>query len=157
AIMATTSLTKQGSGTLTLNGANSYTGSTLIQTGVVALASGATLASTNISISPNATLDATASGGLTLAAGQSFGGSGTVASKCTDGSATTISRGLSAGTLTINGTLALAGGGRLNLEVTNNTAIGGGTNDLILVHGNVSLAASTTVNLSFLAGVPSAG
>ena len=107
AITATTSLTKQGIGKLTLNGANTYVGSTLIQTGTVALASGATLASTNLNISVGATLDVGAfSGALAMNSGQYLIGKGAV-----NGSVDTASGGLiyPGGNLAA-GTRVIAGG-----------------------------------------------
>src|ERR1039458_1817835 len=160
AITATTSLTKQGTGILTLNGANSYTGSTLIQTGTVALASSATLASTNLNISAGTTLDAGALGGpLAMNYGQYLVGNGTV-----NGSVDTASGGLIypggnfvAGTLTVTTNLTLSSGGTLSFDLAHNTAIGGGTNDLIVVGGNLNVAGSTTLALNFLNGSPVTG
>ena len=160
AITATTSLTKQGTGILTLNGANSYSGSTLVQTGIVALASGTTLASTNLNISAGATLDASALGAaLALNASQILGGSGTV-----NGSVDTASGGLIypggktvAGTLSINTNLTLSAGGTLNFDLAHNTTIGGGTNDLLVVGGNLNVAGATTLSLNFLNGSPATG
>jgi len=160
AITATTSLTKQGTGILTLNGANSYAVSTLIQTGTVFLASGTTLASTNLNISAGAMLDAGALGGpLALNSGQCLAGNGTV-----NGSVDTASGGLifpggnfTAGTLTVTTNLALSSGGTLSFDLAHNTAIGGGTNDLIVVGGNLNVAGSTTLALNFLNGSPATG
>ncbi len=160
AITATTSLTKQGIGKLTLNGANTYVGSTLIQTGTVALASGATLASTNLNISVGATLDVGAfSGALAMNSGQYLIGKGAV-----NGSVDTASGGLiypggnlAAGTLTVTTNLTLSGGGTLKFDIAHNTAIGGGTNDLIVVGGNLNVAGSTTLGLNFLNGSPVTG
>ncbi len=160
AITATTSLTKQGPGILTLNGANSYTGSTLIQTGIVALANSTTLASTNLNISAGAALDASALGGpLAMNYGQYLMGKGTV-----KGSVDTASGGLifpggnfAAGTVTVTTNLTLSSGGTLSFDLAHNTAIGGGTNDLIVVGGNLNVAGSTTLALSFLNGSPATG
>jgi len=160
AITATTSLTKQGTGILTLNGANSYIGSTLIQTGTVFLASGTTLASTNLLVSAGATLDASALGGpLALNSGQYLAGNGTV-----NGSVDTASGGLiypggnfAAGTLTVTTNLTLSSGGTLSFDLAHNTAIGAGTNDLIVVGGNLNVAGSTTLALNFLNGSPATG
>jgi len=160
AITATTALTKQGTGILTLSGANSYIGSTLIQTGTVALASGTTLASTNFNISVGATLDAGVLGGaLAMNSGQFLMGKGTV-----NGSVDTASGGvilpggnLAAGTLTVTTNLTLSSGGTLKFDLAHNTAIGGGTNDLIVVGGNLNVAGSTTLNLNFLNGSPVTG
>ncbi len=160
AITATTALTKQGTGKLTLNGANTFVGSTLIQTGTVALASGTTLASTNLNLSAGATLDAGALGSaLAMNSSQLLMGKGTV-----NGSVDTASGGvilpggnLAAGTLTVTTNLTLSSGGTLKFDLAHNTAIGGGTNDLIVVGGNLNVAGSTTLGLNFLNGSPVTG
>jgi len=160
AITATTALTKQGTGKLTLNGANTFVGSTLIQTGTVALASGTTLASTNLNLSAGATLDAGALGSaLAMNSGQLLMGKGTV-----NGSVDTASGGvilpggnLAAGTLTVTTNLTLSSGGTLKFDLAHNTAIGGGTNDLIVVGGNLNVGGSTTLGLNFLNGSPVTG
>ena len=162
AITATTSLTKQGTGILTLNGANSlHRQHPLYQTGRVALASGTTLASTNLNISAGATLDAGALGGaLALNSGQYLVGKGTV-----NGSVDTASGGLiypggnlAAGTLTVTTNLTTcSSGGTLSFDLAHNTAIGGGTNDLIVVGGNLNVAGSTTLGLISLNGSPVTG
>jgi autotransporter-associated beta strand protein len=153
-------ITKNGAGTLLLNGANSYPGSTLIQTGTVALASGTMLASTNLSISAGATLDVGALGGpLAMNYGQYLTGNGKV-----NGSVDTAYGGLiypggnfAAGTLTVTTNLILSAGGTLSFDLAHNTAIGGGTNDLIVVGGNLNVAGYTPLALNFLNGSPATG
>lgn len=73
------SLTKVGSGTMTLTAAQGYTGSTTVSTGTLVLGVGATLASTNIQVDSGATLDASALvGGLSIASASRIGGDGTI-------------------------------------------------------------------------------
>jgi autotransporter-associated beta strand protein len=73
------SLTKVGSGNMTFTAAQGYTGTTTVSSGTLLLASGATLASTNIQVSNAATLDVSAlAGGLTIASGNRIGGDGSV-------------------------------------------------------------------------------
>ena len=86
------SLTKAGLGSLTLSGSNSYTGSTLVSTGTLKLASGASLAnSTAITVASGAFFDASAAP-LTVGPGQAM-----------------VNNGAYTGNLTVNGTLGGSG------------------------------------------------
>ncbi|HYG24105.1 MAG TPA: autotransporter-associated beta strand repeat-containing protein [Verrucomicrobiae bacterium] len=150
---------KLGAGTLTLNSAVSYTGSTIVSNGVLSLgAAGSIGSSTNIVVGAGATFNVSAvAGGLTLGFGQQLGGSGTVVGSVADGFGSIIAPGTGAGTLTVNGGLALNGGGTLNFELSDTTVAGGGVNDLIAVTGNLNIAGSTTLNVNLLAGAPGLG
>jgi autotransporter-associated beta strand protein len=79
-ILGTGSLTKQGAGTLILEGLSTYTGDTLVNAGALVLSNSATLASSNIIIGGSATLDVS---GLfspfVLVSGQSLGNSSSTA------------------------------------------------------------------------------
>ena len=75
-VMSNGGLTKEGSGTLTLNAANTFTGNTLINAGTLVLGASASLSSASVQIASGAILDATA-GGFSIASGKSFGGDGT--------------------------------------------------------------------------------
>ncbi len=150
-------LTKLGGGTLALNGANSYTGTTVVSNGTLALAASTTLASTNLSPRGAGVLDVSAVSGFTLAANQTLSGSGTVLGSVADSSGANIAPGTSAGTLTVNGGLSLNGGGSLNFEIGTNTTTGSGSNDLLVVTGQLNIAAATTLNLSFLNSTPPIG
>ena len=106
-------LTKAGAGILTLNGANSYTGSTLVSTGTLKLASGATLAnSTAIDVASGATFDASAAP-LTVGAGKAL-----------------VNNGTFTGNLTINGTLS--GYGRVSGTVSGSGLVSPGNSPGIL-------------------------
>ena len=111
-------LSKTGSGTATLLGANTYTGTTTISAGTLALGSTGSLASTNIIVgdtgSSGTVFDVSAiSGGYTLASGATLGGKGTLTG------ATTISAGA---------TLAPGNAGSpAALTVSNDLAFGGST------------------------------
>jgi autotransporter-associated beta strand protein len=136
-------LTKNGAGTLTLSGVNTYTGTTTVNTGTLILNGGGSIASTpNISIGGGATLSAVS--GLTLGAAQTLTGNGTVL-----------------GNLTVNGTLA-PGGGIGVLTCNNNVSLQPssatfmelnpvlGTNDQLLVGG--ALAYGGTLHLANISG-----
>ena len=75
----TVSLTKIGSGTVTLAGANTYAGNTTISAGTLALGSGGSLGSAiSVSIEAGATLDVSALGGnYSLGSGATLTASGT--------------------------------------------------------------------------------
>jgi len=152
-------LVKAGSGTLTLGGTSSYSGATRITGGTLRLAAGASIgATTNIIVGAGAVLDVTSLSGatLTLNSGQTLSGSGTVQGSIADSWGAAIAPGTSAGTLTINGNLTLGGGGNLNFELANVTTPGSGVNDLLVVTGTLTVSGSTTLNLSYLQGVPAA-
>lgn len=73
-------LTKNGAGTLTLNGANTYTGSTVINNGTLAMGNAGSIASSeDVVVMAGATLDVSAiSGGFILGAAQTLAGNGAV-------------------------------------------------------------------------------
>lgn len=73
-------LYKAGTDRLTLSGVNSYTGSTIISKGTLALgATGSIAKSTNINLAANTILDVSAvPGGFHVATGQTVGGKGTI-------------------------------------------------------------------------------
>jgi len=134
------SLTKDGSGTLTLTkNSLTYTGDTTILAGTLALGTGAAAPNTaRFVLSPGAFLDVTGMGGLSLASGQELKGSGTVLGSVIAGNGSQITPGNSVGTLTV-GNLTLTNGVLLNFELgpTNNS-------DLVIVTGALSFAGMQT-------------
>ena len=91
------SLTKQGSGTVTLSGANTYTGATDIQAGVVDLTG--SLASANVTVESGTTLNSTNGG---LATGSTLNNIGTLNLGSVNNTIATLNN-----TGTINGTATL--------------------------------------------------
>jgi fibronectin-binding autotransporter adhesin len=141
-------LSLTNTGTLRHEGAaTNFTGTLSVGGGTVVLAAGGSLAGSNtISISSGATLDVTAAG-MSLASGQTLAGNGTVLGTVT-AAAGTISPGGSPATANLPiGALTLNGGAKLAYD------FGGGTNDVIVVSGNLSASGVTTVKLL---NVPSA-
>jgi fibronectin-binding autotransporter adhesin len=112
------SLTKTGTASLTLNAANTYTGSTSVNQGRLVV---------NGSLS---------SGTVSVATGATLSGTGTVG-PATFSLASTLEPGNSAGTLT-TGNLTLANSTALAFELDVPNTVGG-TNDLVQVNGNLTL------------------
>lgn len=135
-------LTKQGPGTVTLTGNNSYTGATTVSAGTLAL-SHAT--SNNIATSPtvhvatSALLNVTALAGgqINLASGQTLQGTGTVTGSTHALAGSTIAPGASPGILN-TGNVSFAGG-TLAIEI-NGLAVGT-QYDQLNVTGTVALGA----------------
>ena len=125
----TDSLTKKGTGKLTLTNANTYTGNTTVSNGTLALSgSGSITTSPNLIVVGGATLDVTAvSGGFTLAANQTLKGNGTVTGPITING--TVSPGASIGTLTLISNLVLNASSTNTFEVDGSTP----TNDVIVL------------------------
>jgi autotransporter-associated beta strand protein len=95
-ITGTSSVTKVGNGTILLDGINTFTGTTGIQQGVLAVTSTSAIANSSlIDIAAGASLDVrSVSGGYTVSAGQTLGGSGTVLGSVVFGRGSTISPGI---------------------------------------------------------------
>jgi autotransporter-associated beta strand protein len=107
-ISTTGTLTKLGAGTLTLNGANAYGGTTTVSNGTLALAAGASLSnSSSIAISAGATFNVSALASYTLGSSASLIASGTGASQATLAGNGTVSLGSRPITLTYSGAPAL--------------------------------------------------
>jgi autotransporter-associated beta strand protein len=99
----TLSLTKVGSGTLTLAGANTYSGATTINAGTLALASTGSISNTPaISIAAGATLDVSAIVSFALSSSTALSASGGAAAATINGG-TTVSLGSSPITLAYDG------------------------------------------------------
>ena len=135
-------LIKNGAGTLTLAGTNTYTGNTTISNGTLALATSGSIISTNINVISGAYFDVSALASYTLNSGQNLEGSGqvTVAQNglvaAASGSAIYPGTDGTIGNLTINGGLTLNSGATANfdLDTTYN-----GANDQIAVSGTLTL------------------
>ncbi len=142
-------LIKSGAGTLTLSGANTYTGTTTISNGTLALSgSGLISSSPIINVNGGATFDVSAIS-FTLGGSQVLNGNGTVSGNVATASGASIQPGASPGTLTFANNLDLTGGGTTIFELS--TSAGGG-NDQIVVSGNLTLNNSTVIHISALSG-----
>jgi len=136
------SLTKAGTGTWVLTANNTYTGSTSVTAG-------------SLFINGNQSL---ATGTVTVAAGATLGGSGTIGGQVSLASGATLSPGSGPGTLTLGQPLSLVTGGNYNWQMLSATGTAGAANawDLLAVTGSMSIDATSAdpfkINLWTLSG-----
>jgi autotransporter-associated beta strand protein len=137
-------LTKTGAGVLTLTGANTYTGTTRILQGTLALGLGGSLSTSSVvEVAAGAAFDGSAVGGITIPSGQTLQGTGTAIGDVTV--IGTLAPGNSIGTLNFNGNLSLSG--TSNFEFNPSSA-----SDLANVTGSVTYGG--ILNFTNLGGTP---
>ena len=141
-------LVKQGAGTLTLDGVNTYTGATTIDSGTLALGANGSIAHTSgVALAAGATLDLSAAGDQTV--GQLDGAGGTV--NIGDNALTIdgAGNGSYGGVIAGSGSLVKDGGGTQTLTGANLYTGGTTVNDGELVIGaGGSLAAGSPVSVN---------
>jgi len=139
------SLTKLGTGALTLGTANTYTGTTTISGGSLTLgSSGSINNSATIDVQSGATFNVgSVSGGYSLASGQTLKGTGTVSGAMTIASGATLSPGNSPGTLLQTGNQTWNGGGNYNWQIASATGTEGTDSDLVDITGSLTIAANS--------------
>ncbi len=115
-----TAINKVGSGVLTLSGTNTYTGNTTVSAGVLALTGSTSLTnSPTLNLISGAVLDVSGrtDGTLTLSAGQTLAGVGTLNGSLVSGASSFVAVGL--GNLTVTNVATLNGVTTLKLNRTN--------------------------------------
>ena len=143
-------LAKTGLGTLTLSGAKTYTGTTSITDGTLALGATGSIVSTLINVGSGATFDVSAvTGGYTLAGGKTLKGFGTVAGAMVV--AGVLSPGDSPGTLTVKDAVETwAGGGTYAWQLLDATGTMPGIEwDFAAVTGTGNLNVTATSGSKF--------
>jgi autotransporter-associated beta strand protein len=146
-------LTKVGSARLTLTGANTYGGATIISNGVLALSgSGSINNSPTISLLTNTVLDTSghSGGSVTLASGQTLKGSGTVEGSLTVGNGAVLTIGDDSGipeAMTITNILTLQTTSTLNMDVDHYQYALGLTNDIIQGLAQVNYGGTLNLNI----------
>ena len=126
------SLSKVGTGTLTLNAANTYSGQTDIHTGTL--------------LANNTTGSATGTRTVTVHAGATLGGTGSVAGPVVVHDGGTLAPGVSPGVFDVDNTLTLEPGTTLQIEVL---APAGGTPVPGTDHDQVNVTAGVTLDGTF--------
>ena len=151
-IRGASKLTYAGTGTLTLTGSNTFTGTTTISSGTLALgASGSLSGTSGIRVVNGATFNVSANtAGFTVGNAKSLSGAGTVMGMLTATSGATVSPGDGGvGTLTISNGFTLGAGATLNVEINGTAA-----HDAIAVSGgNVSLAGNLAGSLGYTSAI----
>ncbi len=120
-------VTKAGSGALTLAASNTYTGATAVNAGAL-----------------NVTGSIASSSGVTVASGATLSGTGTVSSTIIQSGGTLSAGGASVSTLNVSGNLVLNGGANTQMDVTTASA------DKMAVSGTAAI--DGTLNVAFASG-----
>lgn len=130
-ISGTGALSKTGSGTLILNGANTYSGSTTISAGT-------------LEVGDASHVHASVAGTVAVQSGGALLGHGIIGGNVSN--AGTVMPGGSVGVLTVNGNYTQNASGTLNIEITPNTTPGTGFSQL-QVDGSASLDGTLAVQV----------
>jgi autotransporter-associated beta strand protein len=157
------SLAKEGPGTWLLKDPTTFTGTTTISAGTLAVGTTRALeTSPRVTVAAGATFDVSAIvGGYVVASAttQTLAGNGTIVGSVTLGAQATLSPGASPGMLTVTGNATLGAGGNYNWQVFDAAGTAGGATgwDLLSVGGVLDVAATSAapfkLNLWSLSGV----
>jgi autotransporter-associated beta strand protein len=144
---------KVSGGQLTLATNNTFTGRTWISGGTLALSSFGGLASTNIVVDGTNGFDVSANA-FVVASNQVLSGTGSISGLVTVGTVGYVSPGGAgvANTLTFNNGLVCNNRSFLSFDLANVATEGGGTNDLIVVNGDLTINGTVRCVLNTLNG-----
>ena len=141
----TTSIYKDGAGTLTLSGANNYSGATAVNAGLLKVVSGGSISSSSTTVNNWGTLDVGGTAGnVQVNNGGLLKGSGSVGA-FTLASGGTLTPGNSPGTLTAASAI-ISGGSTYNWEISGLTGTAGTHWDLLSVGGLLDMSGVTSGN-----------
>lgn len=145
-LSGTGGFTKSGDGDLVLSGANTYTGTTSVQSGTLRLSGAGSIAdSSRITVASGAALDvSTVTGIYTLDADQTLSGSGTVRGALNV--AGTLAPGSSPGTLTLDGNVTWLAGGDYHWQVVDALGSAGTGWDFLNITGALDLSQLSAAN-----------
>jgi len=161
-------LNKVGTGNLTLDNASTHTGNTTVSAGALTLTGSGSLANTPlITVANGAKFDVSALGSWTLGGttNQTLAGNGVVLGNVTGAATVAGTSGATLvpggdgtiGTLSLSNSLMLNDGNALAIDLSPANTVGGGTNDLIIVAGDLNLSGTSLVTFNFPTGLPAVG
>jgi autotransporter-associated beta strand protein len=154
------SLVKMGGGVLTLTTNNTYSGTTTVGAGTLALGAGGSISNTtSISVNSGGVLDVSVINAAALLGSQILGGSGAVNGSLTALLGSSIRPGglLAAGELTFSNNLTLAGSVTLTFDLSDDPSNTVKTNDSVKVLGDLNLSGTNMVSINPLSGTPAPG
>jgi autotransporter-associated beta strand protein len=141
----TTSIYKDGAGTLTLSGANTYFGATAVNAGLLKVVSGGSISSSSTTVNNGGALDVGGTAGtVQVNSGGLLKGSGS-AGAVTLQSGSFLNPGDSPGTLTAASAI-ISGGSTYNWEISRLTGTAGTDWDLFSVGGLLNMSGVTSAN-----------
>jgi autotransporter-associated beta strand protein len=137
---------------MVLAGTNTYSGTTTVQAGTLALSAGGSInSSTTIDVKSGATFDVTAKGGYTVGASQTLKGSGTIKGATTINGI--LAPGASPGTLTFENALTLANSTVMEIDGTAGAGLVGGHDFVNLTGAALTYGGTMTLDIGTIFGV----
>lgn len=142
-------LNKTGGGTLILEAANTYGGSTIINSSTLAIGPAGSVSSSFIYLYGGTIFDVSqVSGGYNMIGSQTISGSGTVNGALNLASGSTLYPGSNVvtGTLTVNGAITETGGGVMEFQLSSSPT--GPNNDLLMAPGGLNVSGANTITVN---------
>ena len=143
-------LVKAGAGVMQLEGVNTYSGDTTISAGTLNLSgTGSITPSANISVASGATLDVTGlSSAFVVDSAQTLKGFGTVVGNVAVAGGVQPGDAFTIGTLAMNGNVTFQAGSTATFDLGSLTGVGGNTNDLLDITGDLNAAGTIRINVT---------